>query len=102
MSTCRRLLLGLCILASANSTFAQEDPGPDQGRGPDAELIEYCFGNLDARRVTRYRGRDVVLDPEPRAGRLNALPKAQVKVDGRSLAEKAGWTRKLTFVEKGK
>jgi len=70
-------------------------------RGPDAGLVDYYFGNLDARRVTWNRGRDLALDPEPRAGRPNALPKAHVEVDGKPLAEKAGWTRKLTFVEKG-
>jgi len=65
-------------------------------RGPDPERVEYYFGNLDARRVTWHRGRDLELDPPPAAGRINALPKAHVEVDG---VPQTGWTRMLTFVE---
>ena len=67
--------------------------------GPDADMVDYYFGNLDARRVTWNVGRDLVLDPAPAAGPINALPKAIIEVDGKPLAEKAGWTRKLTFTE---
>lgn len=67
--------------------------------GPDPKMVEYYFGNLDARRVTWNVGRDLELFPAPAAGALNALPKAFVEVDGKPLAEKAGWTRKLTFTE---
>ena len=67
--------------------------------GPDQELVDYYFGNLDARRVTWNVGRDLVLEPAPAAGPVNALPKALIEVDGVVLAEKAGWTRKLTFTE---
>lgn len=67
--------------------------------GPDEELVDYYFGNLDARRVTWNVGRDLVLEPAPAQGPVNALPKALIEVDGVVLAEKAGWTRKLTFTE---
>lgn len=67
--------------------------------GPDSGLVDYYFGNLDARRVTWNRGRDLVLDPTPVAGPINALPKAHVEADGVPLKEGAGWTRKLTFTE---
>ncbi len=65
--------------------------------GPDAAMVDYYFGNLDARRVTWNRGRDLVLAGA--SGPINALPKAHVEVDGVPLKEKAGWTRKLTFHE---
>jgi transglutaminase-like putative cysteine protease len=65
--------------------------------GPDAALVEYYFGNLEPRRVTWNVGRDLTLVPPQTGGPLNALPKAHVEVDGVALAEKTGWTRKLTF-----
>ncbi len=68
--------------------------------GPDPALIEYYFGNLDARRVTWNRGRDLRLEPAPAGGPINALPKAYLEVDGKPLEEKTGWTRKLTFAER--
>lgn len=68
--------------------------------GPDPRLIDYYFGNLDARRVTWNRGRDLHLDPAPAGGPVNALPKAYLEVDGKPLEEKTGWTRKLTFSER--
>ena len=71
----------------------------DGFEGPDEELVDYYFGNLDARRVTWNVGRDLALEPAPAAGPVNALPKALIEVDGVVLAEKAGWTRKLTFTE---
>ena len=64
--------------------------------GPDAGLVDYYFGNLEARRVTWHRGRDLVLDPAPAAGPLNALPKAHVEADGAPISS---WTRTLTFRE---
>lgn len=67
--------------------------------GPDPQMVDFYFGNLDARRVTWNVGRDLVLEPAPASGPINALPKAFVEVDGKPLAEKAGWTRKLTFTE---
>ncbi len=71
----------------------------DGYHGPDAHLVEYYFGNLDARRVTWNRGRDLVLDPPARGGPVNALPKAYVEVDGVPLGESSGWKRTLTFRE---
>ncbi len=71
----------------------------DGYHGPDPRLVDYYFGNLDARRVTWNRGRDLLLDPPPAAGAINALPKAHVEADGVPLAEKSGWTRMLTFRE---
>jgi transglutaminase-like putative cysteine protease len=71
----------------------------DGYRGPDRALVDYYFGNLDARRVTWNRGRDLLLEPRNASGPVNALPKAHVEVDGKPLPEKAGWTRKLTFRE---
>lgn len=67
--------------------------------GPDADLVDYYFGNLDARRVTWNRGRDLHL-PGAATGPINALPKAHVEFDGEAVAEKSGWTRTLTFVER--
>ncbi len=67
--------------------------------GPDAARVDYYFGNLDARRVTWNRGRDLLIQPEPKAGAINALPKAHVEFDGASASEKKGWTRELTFKE---
>ena len=66
-------------------------------QGPDPALVDYYFGNLDARRVTWHRGRDLVIEDGPSSGAVNALPKAVVEVDGQVLPENAGWTRKLTF-----
>lgn len=70
----------------------------DGYRGPDAAIVDFYFGNLEARRVTWNRGRDLVLAPANASGPVNALPKAYVEVDGK---EYAGWTRKLTFRETG-
>lgn len=67
--------------------------------GPDPALVDYYFGNLEERRVTWNVGRDILLDPPPAQGRLNAVPKAFVEIDGKAVGEKAGWTRKLTFRE---
>ena len=68
----------------------------DGFHGPDPGMVEYYFGNLDARRVTFNRGRDLELQPAPAAGPVNAMPKGHVEVDG---AVHADWTRKLTFTE---
>ncbi len=73
---------------------------PDGYRGPDPEKVDYYFGNLEPRRVTFSRGRDLILDPPQAGGPVNALPKAYVEVDGRTLAENEGWTRRLTYRER--
>ena len=62
-------------------------------------MVDYYFGNLEERRVLWSVGRDLELDPEPANGPINALPKAYVEADGKALAEKEAWTRKLTYRE---
>ncbi len=68
----------------------------DGYHGPDAGLVEYYFGNLDARRVSWHVGRDLQLDPAQVGGPVNALPKAHVEVDGAVFSD---WTRTLTYEE---
>ncbi|MCC6739786.1 MAG: transglutaminase domain-containing protein [Planctomycetia bacterium] len=74
--------------------------------GPDKAKVDWYFGNLDERRVTWSRGRDLELSPKPDAGPVNALAKAYVEIDGQATGEKSAdgktvnWTRKLTFTEK--
>lgn len=68
----------------------------DGYHGPDPAMVDYYFGNLDARRVTWHRGRDLELQPKPAGGAINALPKCYVEIDGASSKD---WTRTLTFVE---
>jgi transglutaminase-like putative cysteine protease len=67
--------------------------------GPDPKMVEYYFGNLEERRVTFTVGRELVLDPKPAAGAINTLYKCYVEVDGKPLAEKTDWNRKLTYKE---
>ena len=67
--------------------------------GADKAKVDYYFGNLDERRVTWSRGRDLTLSPKQAGGPLNALAKAYIEVDGKPAAEKEVWTRKLTFRE---
>jgi transglutaminase-like putative cysteine protease len=67
--------------------------------GADKSKVDYYFGNIDERRVTCSRGRDLTLSPKQDAGPVNALAKAYVEIDGKSAAEKEVWTRKLTFRE---
>lgn len=71
----------------------------DGYRGPEKSKIDYYFGNIDERRVTWSRGRDLILKPKPDAGPVNAMAKAYVEVDGKVHPEKTGWVRKLTFKE---
>jgi transglutaminase-like putative cysteine protease len=65
-------------------------------KGPDQSLVDYYFGNLDARRVTWTLGRDLMLDPPQKAGPVNANPKGYVEIDG---AEFAKFERKMTYKE---
>ena len=67
--------------------------------GADKTKVDYYFGNIDERRVTWSRGRDLTLSPKQDAGPVNALAKAYVEVDGKPAAEKEVWARKLTFRE---
>jgi hypothetical protein len=62
--------------------------------GPDAAMVDYYFGNLDARRVTWTLGRDLVFNPKPAAGPVNANPKGYVEVDD---APFGGFQRKMTY-----
>ncbi|MGQ0613758.1 MAG: transglutaminase-like domain-containing protein [Planctomycetaceae bacterium] len=68
--------------------------------GRDLSLVDYYFGNLEERRVTWSQGRDLLLDPPPASGPVNALPKAHVELDGVVHPEKSGWNRKLTYRER--
>jgi transglutaminase-like putative cysteine protease len=65
----------------------------------DPAKVDYYFGNLDERRVTWSRGRDLTLAPKQDGGPVNALAKAYVEVDGKPAEEKTVWNRKLTFTE---
>ncbi len=71
----------------------------DGYRGKEPERVTYYFGNLDARRVTWSRGRDLTLRPPQDGGPVNAMAKAYVEVDGKPLPEKEGWVRALTYRE---
>jgi transglutaminase-like putative cysteine protease len=71
---------------------------PEGYGGPDPEKVDYYFGNLEPRRITFSRGRDLILDPRQDGPALNALPKAYIEVDGEALDE--GWVRKLTYRER--
>jgi transglutaminase-like putative cysteine protease len=72
----------------------------DGYKGADKAKVEYYFGNIDERRVTWSRGRDLTLTPKQDAGPVNSVAKAYVEVDGASIADGKGWARKLTFTEK--
>jgi transglutaminase-like putative cysteine protease len=72
----------------------------DGYHGGDRAKVEYYFGNIDERRIVWSRGRDLTLSPRQDGGPVNAMAKAYVEVDGVSVADGAGWTRKLTFKEK--
>lgn len=69
----------------------------DGYRGAEPAKVEFYFGGLDERRVTFSVGRDITLSPPAAAGPVNHLPKCWVEVDGKPVAEKAGWTRKFTY-----
>ncbi len=70
----------------------------DGYHGPDPELVDYYFGNLDARRVTWNRGRDLSLGSDAAQQKVNAMPKAHIEADGVPLPANA-WSRTLTFRE---
>jgi len=74
---------------------------PDGYKGPDEKMVNYFFGNLDARRVTWHLNRDLVLNPKQAGEPANWLPKAYIEIDGKMYAEgKDTWARKLTFKER--
>lgn len=66
---------------------------------PDPKMVEYYFGNLENRRVTWHWGRDLVLNPKQDAPPLGWLFGAHIELDGQTVAQNKGWTRKLTFKE---
>ncbi len=68
----------------------------DDYAGPDPKMVDYYFGNIDARRVVWSHGRDLTLDPKQAGGPVNAMAKAYVEIDGRPFD---GYKRKLTFKE---
>lgn len=68
--------------------------------GADPAKVNYFFGNLDERRVVWSHNRDLILNPAQDGEPVNALPKAYVEVDGKTLPETTGWVRKLTYKER--
>lgn len=73
-------------------------------QGPDEKMVEYYFGSIDERRVVWSVGRDLALTPPAAAGKVNALAKAYVEVDGKPWGEKSAdgkvqWSRKFTYRE---
>jgi hypothetical protein len=70
--------------------------------GPDEKMVDYYFGNIDERRVVWSCGRDLSLDPAAAAGKVNAMAKAYVEIDGKPCGEKSAdgkpqWTRKFSY-----
>lgn len=53
--------------------------------GPNPMMVDYYFGNIDARRVVWHRGRDLVMkNPRQKGAPLLWNPKAHVEIDGTS------------------
>lgn len=90
------IFVGDFQLTKDNETLVKRTTAAGYTKG-DPSMVDYYFGNLDERRVLWSLGRDLTLDPAPKAGAINALPKALVEYDGALSAEKTGWTRKLTY-----
>jgi transglutaminase-like putative cysteine protease len=65
--------------------------------GGDPSLVDYHFGNLDARRVTWHWGRDLQLNPPQAGGPLPWLFGGHAETDGK----RAAVARKLTFKSGG-
>ncbi len=87
-------------LTEANHTLVQRTT-PAGYFGKDVKLADFYFGNLEERRVVWSVGRDLQLSPAQDAGRVNAIPKAYVEIDGQAAKEgaNANWARKLTYRE---
>ncbi len=66
----------------------------DGYRGPDEAMVSYYFANLEPRRVTWSRGRDLTMEPKQAGGPVNMMAKAYVEIDGKPSAD---YERKLTF-----
>ena len=84
------------IALDANNSEKVTLTTADGYRGPNQELVDYYFGNLDARRVTWTLGRDLTFEPKQTAGPVNMNAKGYVEVDGKELAK---FDRKMTFRE---
>lgn len=70
----------------------------DGYNGPDAHLVGYYFGNLEDRRVTWHRGRDLeMVGPRQAGPPLLWNPNGYAEVGGRVIPV----SRKLTFTERG-
>ncbi|HWP46548.1 MAG TPA: transglutaminase-like domain-containing protein [Candidatus Limnocylindrales bacterium] len=67
--------------------------------GPDPNIVNYYFGNLDERRVVWSKGRDLIMSPPQDGGPVNALSKIYVEVDGKEYKD---WTRLFTYQELNK
>ncbi len=68
-------------------------------QGPDPNMVNYYFGNLDERRVVWSKGRDLIMSPRQNGGPVNALSKMYVEVDGKEYKD---WTRLFTYQELNK
>lgn len=93
------IFVGDFELTKDNETFVRRTTA-DGYSGPEPAKVDYYFGNLEQRRVTFSRGRDLWLSPRQEGGPVNAMAKAYVEVDGKVHPEGKGWTRKLTYKEK--
>lgn len=92
------IFVGDFTLDDSNSEKVRLTTG-DGYTAADPEKVDYYFGNIDERRVTWSRGRDLALEPKQAGGPVNALPKAYVEVDGHPAEEKTVWNRRLTFTQ---
>jgi len=93
------IFVGDFALTKENETLVKRTTAAGYTKA-DAAMVDYYYGNLEERRVLWSLGRDLVLDPAPKSGAVNALPKALIEIDGAVSAEKTGWTRKLTYKQK--
>lgn len=96
--------LALGDLYAADYTVNEENRLPirrataDGTVGSQPEKLNYYFGNLEQRRLTWSRGRDLTLNPRQNGPPLNALFEAYIEVDGKPLPKgTAGWFRKVTY-----
>ncbi len=82
-------------LNDANATLVERTALKYEGA--DLQKVEYYFGNLDERRVTWSRGRDLVLNPRQDGDPVNAIARAYVEIDG----VPSPFVRTLTYRERG-
>ncbi|MCK6440569.1 MAG: transglutaminase-like domain-containing protein [Planctomycetes bacterium] len=64
--------------------------------GPDANMVNYYFGNLENRRLSWHWGRDLTMNPPQAGAPLLWNPRGYVEIDGKPLAA-ADFTRKFTY-----